>query len=199
MSSASPRDLVLASASPRRLELLRSVGFSPEVLPVDVDESLRPGEGPLPLARRLARAKAQAAVRAAPGRAVLGADTVVVAGDETLGKPTDRDDARRMLRALSGRWHEVVTAIALVTPRGDLVEDHSVTRVRFAELTDDEIERYVDGPEPYDKAGAYAIQGAAAWFIAEIAGSATNVIGLPLERVRSVFAASGLPMPPLGN
>lgn len=189
--------LLLASASPRRRELLERIGIPLDVVPVDVDESPVPGEAPERLARRLARAKALAARARAEGRPVLAADTIVVLGGEILGKPRDGADARRMLRLLSGRWHEVLTAVALLLPDGRLLDGIGRTAVRFAALQDEEIERYAGSREPYDKAGAYALQGIAAWFVEEVRGSVTNVIGLPLEETRRLFAAAGLAIPPL--
>jgi septum formation protein len=189
--------LILASASPRRRELLESVGVPIEVRTVDVDESPLAGEDGRTLALRLARAKAHAAMAAWPGRTVLAADTVVATGSEILGKPRDAHDARRMLTRLSGSWHAVVTGVALGTSAGTIHAEHSLTRVRFATLAPEEIDRYVAGAEPYDKAGGYALQGAAGWFVEEIQGSASNVIGLPLEVVRRLFLATGMPAPAL--
>lgn len=202
MTIAEERDhvpaLVLASASPRRRELLERVGFAVEVLVVDVDETALPGEGGLALARRLAEAKARAAAPARPGRFVLGADTVVMARGRALGKPRDEAEARSMLEHLSGHWHAVVTAVALVHPGGAVRVEHALTRVRFAVLTAAEIARYAAGDEPYDKAGGYALQGIAAWFVEEVRGSVTNVIGLPLELVRRLLDEAGAASPPLG-
>lgn len=195
----SPADLVLASKSPRRRSLLEQVGFSVEILGVDLDESPQPGEDAVRLARRLAAQKAEAAARSVVDRVVLAADTVVAVGDRLLGKPIDRSEAREMLRELSGRWHEVVTGVAIRTPSRTLAVSHSLTRVRFANLSDEEIVRYSSGDEPYDKAGAYALQGIAGWFIVEIAGSPTNVVGLPMEIVRVMLLEAGVPLPRLGR
>jgi len=189
--------VVLASASPRRRELLERLGLVLDVAPVDVDESARPGETPDALARRLARAKALAAGARAEGRPVLAADTIVVVDGVVLGKPRDEGDACRMLQSLSGRWHEVLTGVALLLPDGRVLDALARTAVRFAELREEEIRRYAGSREPYDKAGAYALQGIAAWFVEEVRGSVTNVIGLPLEETRRLFAAAGLPLPPL--
>jgi septum formation protein len=120
-------------------------------------------------------------------------------GDALLGKPADEDEARAMLRALSGRWHDVLTGVVLLRGDGWSGERVSVTQVRLADLTDGEVDRYVAGPEPYDKAGAYGIQERAGWFVAEIRGSAGNVAGLPLESVRELFMEAGLPLPDLGG
>jgi septum formation protein len=178
--------LVLASASPRRAEILRAVAWPFEKLAVDIDESRQEGEGAVAYVERLAREKAEAAAaRTGAGRLVLGADTVVVVGDEILGKPGDEEDAGRMLRLLGGRWHEVLTGVALV--RGGEIAPRSVahekTRVRFAELSEAEIDWYVQTGEPLDKAGAYAVQGRAALFIKEISGDYWNVVGLPVQLV----------------
>ena len=173
--------LILASQSPRRQELLRHAGISFLVRPAQVEERRLPGEDAHAYARRLARAKAEA-VSAAPEDVVLGADTVVVADGEILGKPADEADARRMLRLLSGREHQVITGICL--RRGDqIITDAETTSVRFVALTDNEIRDYVASGEPLDKAGAYAIQGLASKFIDRLAGCYANVVGLPLALV----------------
>ncbi|MDQ3805492.1 MAG: Maf family protein, partial [Acidobacteriota bacterium] len=152
--------------------------------PADVDESLRGGEAPEEYVRRLAREKAGAAAAARLFGLVLGADTTVVVGDEILGKPRDEAEARRMLRRLSGRWHEVLTGVALVRAEtGRALVGMERTRVRFAEMSDDEIEWHVRTGELLDKAGAYAIQGRAALFIEAIEGDYWNVVGLPVRLV----------------
>jgi septum formation protein len=173
---------VLASNSPRRKELLAAAGISCEVVSVDVDESVRGLEPPGEHVRRLARLKAEVGLAARPGRLVLGADTVVVVGTEILGKPHDAEDAARMLRLLSGREHEVLTGVALVSPTQTVVEV-AKTRVWFTPLGADEIAAYVASGEPVDKAGAYAIQGLASRFVERIQGNYTNVVGLPVPLV----------------
>ncbi len=177
--------LILASASPRRRENLQSVGWPFETLAVAIDESRLHGEEAVAYVQRLAREKAAAAASHRPSRLVLGADTVVVVDDQILGKPLDRGDARRMLRLLSGRWHEVLTGVALV--RGGEPARHTVayekTEVRFAQMTETEISWYIATNEPLDKAGAYAIQGRAALFIKEVRGDYWNVVGLPIQLV----------------
>ena len=177
--------LILASASPRRREILHAVGWPFEALAVAIDESRLPGEEAVAYVRRLAREKAEAAASHRPSRLVLGADTVVVVDDQILGKPLDGEDARRMLRLLSGRWHEVLTGVALV--RGADQARHTVaherTEVRFAQMTETEINWYVATDEPLDKAGAYAIQGRAALFVEEVRGDYWNVVGLPIQLV----------------
>jgi septum formation protein len=189
--------LLLASASPRRRALLSSLGLSVEVVPVNVDERPLPVEEAAETALRLAQAKALAARGAADGRPVLAADTIVLVDEVQLGKPRDAAEARAILRRLSGRWHEVVTGVALALPDGRILEGLARTAVRFAALDDDEIARYTAGSEPYDKAGGYALQGTAAWFVEEVRGSVTNVVGLPLEELRRLFREAGLPVPPL--
>jgi septum formation protein len=174
--------LILASASPRRAEILSNAGipFIREI-PTDVDETPAPGEPPRDYVMRLAQEKA-AAIEAQPGRIVLGADTTVVIDGEILGKPADPADAARMLRLLSGRAHEVITGICLRHCGGEIV-DAATTRVWFALLSDAEIADYVAGGEPMDKAGAYGIQGLASKFVTRIEGCYFNVMGLPLSLV----------------
>jgi septum formation protein len=175
--------LILASNSPRRSELLRHAGFDFEVSPSGIDEG-EPfaGEFPEQYARRLARTKAlHVGAKAAPGRMVLAADTIVVSGDMILGKPSGPLDATRMLRVLSGETHRVITALCLVQSSDKIVAlDHESTFVTFRELSEDEIRDYVATREPFDKAGAYAIQGLASKFVVHISGCYFNVVGLPV-------------------
>jgi septum formation protein len=188
--------LLVASASPRRRFLLEAAGFTVTAQSAAVDETRRTGEHPVHLARRLARAKAEA-VAAAMGDdlPVLGADTVVHTGAgcghparaAIYEKPCDADDARRILAALSGRWHVVSTGFCLLW-RGRCSLGHASTRVRFRTLDPAEIDRYVATGEPMDKAGAYAIQGRGAVLVAEVVGSTTNVVGLPVEAVLAALA-----------
>ena len=173
--------LVLASRSPRRREILRQAGFIFTVRAAEVDETPLPNEKPEEYVQRLAEAKALAAPRA-PGETVLGADTTVVIDGEMLGKPADDDDARRMLRMLAGRRHEVLTGICLKRDTR-LVHDWAATAVWFAPLSHREIDDYVASGEPMDKAGAYAIQGLASKFITRIEGCYFNVVGLPVALV----------------
>jgi septum formation protein len=172
--------LILASASPRRHELLKAAGLPHMVRPVSVSEDRRPGEDPLSLVQRLAMQKARAA--SAPGHIVLGADTEVCIGDEVFGKPSDEEDAGRMLRLLSGRDHWVHTGICILTGYREIV-DVASTRVSFVRLTDDEITEYTRSGEPFGKAGAYAIQGLASKFVPSIQGCYHNVVGLPVSLV----------------
>ncbi len=174
--------VVLASASPRRRELLAAAGVSITVDPVAVDETPLPAESPSAYVDRLARLKAVGGAARHPDSIVIGADTAVVVDGEVFGKPVDTRDARRMLRRLAGRDHEVLTAVALAG-RGAVRSVVERTVVSMAALTDRQIDAYIATGEPFDKAGAYAIQGAAAPFVAGIQGSFTNVVGLPLERV----------------
>jgi len=182
--------IVLASASPRRAELLSAAGLSYVVQAADVDETPHTDEAPEACAMRLARAKASAVARP-PGAIVVGADTLVVVDGQGLGKPRDDREAAAMLRRLSGRVHEVVTGIALVYEHGAIV-DRASTRVTFAALGEDEIAWYVATGEPRDKAGAYGIQGGASRFITGIEGSYSNVVGLPVELVYQHLRALGL-------
>lgn len=180
--------LILASASPRRAELLTSAGFDFVVIPADVDETVRPGELPEPYALRVARAKAGRVAEAGPAgdALVLAADTVVVADGLMLGKPVDEADAAAMLRRLSGAVHVVVTAVVLRSGAAELSAVVSTT-VHVIPLTDDEIRWYVATGEPFGKAGAYAIQGRAARFIDRIEGSWSNVVGLPMATVHDLL------------
>ena len=176
--------LVLASGSPRRAEILRAVGWEFEARAADVDETMRAGEDARDYVTRLAREKAGAVADARASGLVLGADTTVVADGHVLAKPSDADDARRMLRLLSGRWHEVLTGVALVRAgSGRAAIGCERTRVRFCAMTEEEIDAYVSTGEPADKAGAYAIQGRAALFIEGIEGDYWNVVGLPVRLV----------------
>ena len=182
--------LILASASPRRAELLASAGFDFEVHPADVDETPAPGEPPIDYALRVARNKGRSAAAHDPTTAILSADTVVVAGAHMLGKPADRADAARMLGMLAGRVHEVHTAV--VVRRGeDEAYEVVTTRVSFRPLSADEITWYVESGEPEGKAGAYAIQGRGARFIDWIEGSWSNVVGLPVATVYRLLARLG--------
>jgi septum formation protein len=188
--------LVLASASPRRQELLRNAGISFVVEPADVDETPLPAELPAECAKRLAREKAVAVSHKRPHDVVLGADTIVVIDGAILGKPVDADDAARMLRLLSGRVHQVFTGVCVVRPnvssqarkRAKISSDQlktasETTLVTMTFLSDDEIQAYVATGEPMDKAGAYAIQGMASRWIPRIEGDYSNVVGLPVSLV----------------
>jgi septum formation protein len=185
----------LASGSPRRRQLLEQIGVPFQVLSVIVDESIVLGEEPLAYVSRLAAAKAEAGAMAQAGGAaqpVLAADTTVVIGGEILGKPADRDDGLRMLRRLSGRTHEVLTAIALAAG-GHTATCVSRSEVTLRNITPDEAGDYWDTGEPGDKAGGYAIQGLGAVFIAELRGSFSGVMGLPLFETAALLTAAGVP------
>jgi len=192
---ASP--LILASASPRRAELLSAAGIPFEVRPAHIDEALRAGEDARTYASRVAVDKARAIAGQANGRSVLAADTVVVIDGLVLGKPVDSDDAKRMLRVLSGRSHEVITAVALMSTRrgqSDAAVDARIesTVVEFAPLDTAEIDWYVATGEPADKAGSYAVQGLASRFVTRIEGSYSNVVGLPMALVYVMCTRAGI-------
>ena len=182
--------LILASASPRRAELLASAGFDFDVVPADVDETAHPGEDPARYALRVATAKAHRVAAGQPRRVILAADTVVVAGGRMMGKPVDDGDAERMLRQLSGVVHDVLTAVVLVDD-GRSASEVVNTRVHFVPLSDADIRWYLATREPEGKAGAYAIQGRAARFIDWIEGSWSNVVGLPVASVFRLLGRAG--------
>jgi septum formation protein len=194
------RVLILASASPRRADLLHAAGIPFEIRPAHVDERVRPGEDAGTYAMRVAADKARAIEAGAPDRSVLAADTVVVIDGHILGKPVDAGDARRMLRMLSGRTHQVLTAVALIsagsaaagTSGANLDVRLEATTVEFAPLSEVEIDWYVATDEPSDKAGAYAIQGLASRFVTRIEGSYSNVVGLPVSLVCAMCTRAGI-------
>ncbi len=184
-----PPAVVLASGSPRRRDLIASLGLSFEIVVPDIDETTRPGEAPVDYVERLARDKAAAVAR--PGALIIAADTTVVLGGEIIGKPVDRADARSMLRRLSGRTHTVATGVALALESA-VVAEVVETAVTFVALSDAAIDWYVATGEPGDKAGAYGMQGTGNAFVAAIAGSPSNVIGLPLATVITLAASLGV-------
>ncbi len=175
--------LILASASPRRAEILQNVGWSFEKHPVDLDESILENETSSLYVGRLALEKAKAASLKLSFGLVLGADTTVVIDDKILGKPKDEADAKEMLTMLSGRWHEVLTGVALVRVGGESINVVETTRVKFAQMSADEIAHYISTKEPMDKAGGYAVQGLASLYIEKIEGDYWNVVGLPVRLV----------------
>lgn len=181
-----PTVLLLASASPRRAELLRAAGIAFEVAVADVDETQHAGEDAEHYVRRLARDKAARIAATHPGRAVLGADTAVVLEGEVLGKPLDAAHAVEMLSRLSGRSHRVLTGVCLIDPSGHAQIDVGATRVDFRQLSDVEIDQYVASGEPMDKAGAYGIQAGARGFIAGIEGDVDTVVGLPVRLIQAM-------------
>ncbi len=187
-----PPILILASASPRRQELLRSADISFEIIPSDVDEEWGEGETPEDYVVRLARLKAVKVGEKHKTRFVLAADTVVVIDGRILGKPRDRREAEGMLEMLSDREHRVITGYCLLqTYSGKSRQGRVVSRVRFKKLSPDEVRWYLDTGEPFDKAGAYAIQGKAAFMVKEVQGSYTNVVGLPLCEVVEALREMG--------
>ena len=177
--------LILASGSPRRAEILTAIGWEFEAIAANIDETRHDSEDAISYVKRLAVTKAKVIAEKTSATLVVGADTVVVVDQEILGQPRDDDDARRMLRALNGRWHDVLTGVALVRagPASPVVVDHETTRVSFAELSQDEIDWYVSTGEPRGKAGAYGIQGKGALLIKKIEGDYFNVVGLPVRLV----------------
>jgi septum formation protein len=183
---------ILASASPRRRELLRSMGFDFVVIPSGVDEKFLEGESVREHVLRLSREKALAVADGNPGAWVLGADTIVVIDDEVLGKPGSKKEAREMLMRLSGEKHRVLTGFSVVRTSANVVKSGLVeSSVFFKVVSGDELEWYIGTEEPYDKAGGYAVQGRAASFVKEIRGSHTNVIGLPLSEVVAALKEVG--------
>ena len=174
--------IVLASGSPRRSEIMTSVGWEFRKVVPDIDESLLEGESPEDYVLRLARSKAEAVAVGIQNEIILGADTTVVIDHEIIGKPSDMDDARRMIASLSGRWHEVLTGVAIVS-NGETQVGLQTTRVKFTELSSAEIDFLVENGDPLDKAGAYAVQAQAALFIEGIEGDYWNVVGLPISLV----------------
>lgn len=187
-------DIYLASASPRRRELLAQIGVGFEVLGVEVPEDVRPGEAPEVYAIRVALAKARAGLAALgerPSRPVMGADTCVVLGEQILGKPRKREHALAMLAQLSGREHRVLSAVALVDGETEKTR-LSVSHVHFREITRAEAEAYWAGGEPADKAGGYAIQGQAAVFVRQLQGSYSGVMGLPLFETAELLTEFGI-------
>ena len=189
--------LVLASASPRRKDLLADLGLPFDVRPADVDETPQPGESPEALVARLAGSKAEAGARATgPDAVVVGADTIVAIGDDVLGKPADAVGAADMLRRLAAATHRVLTGVAVAVTARPTALEVVTTDVTFRSLTADEIAAYVATGEPLDKAGAYGIQGQGGALVASIDGPYDNVVGLPLECVRRLLAAAGMDLPP---
>lgn len=185
-------EFILASASPRRRQLLGEMGLTFSVVPSGVDEEYHEGESVRDHVMRLSREKAQAVSVRNPDAWVLGADTIVIIDGKVLGKPDTEEEARGMLKTLSGREHHVITGFAIVhTGMNIVINDAVKSRVTFKTLLEDELEWYVRTDEPYDKAGAYAVQGKAAFFIKEIRGSYTNVVGLPLCEVVSALKGVG--------
>ncbi|XKH01417.1 Maf family nucleotide pyrophosphatase [Marinobacter nauticus] len=185
--------LILASASPRRTELLTSIGVSFDVQPADIDETPGPDETAYDYVERLAREKAEAVALSSPHQLVMGSDTSVVLEGEILGKPATQAEARSMLARLSGNTHQVMTAVALVE-KGRCQHVVSVTNVTFRQLEADEIDAYVATGEPMDKAGGYGIQGLGGIFVTDLQGSYSAVVGLPLQETAALLAQAGHPV-----
>lgn len=182
-----PSRVVLASASPRRLDLLRSIGVDPDVRPADIDETPLPGESPAVYVERLAGAKAAAVARA--GETVIAADTTVSIGGHIIGKPADRAGALAILRKLSGRTHVVYTGVAVLDDSG-VATTTVASEVTFIHASNSLLAWYADTAEPYDKAGAYGLQGGGALLVAGVRGSVTNVIGLPLAELHELVSGA---------
>ena len=182
--------LVLASSSPRRAEILERAGWPHEIIVAGIDETLFPDERAADYVQRLARSKAEAVASRLRQGLVLGADTTVVVGNQILGQPVDEADARRMLNLLNAKWHEVLTGVAVVRVGGETRVAYETTRVRFAEMSENEIDWYISTGEPFGKAGAYGIQGKASLFIEEIEGDYFNIMGLPIRLVYELSAAN---------
>ena len=191
MAGAVTPRVLLASSSPRRRELLTMIGIAHEVIPADIDEAYLPGESPMAHAERLARSKADTIARVAPDAVVISADTIVVIDDQVLGKPRDAAHAGAMLRQLSGRTHEVFTAVAVA--RGTRIDSGvEIASVTFRELRDQEIDAYIATREPMDKAGAYGIQGYGATIVQRIDGDFFAVMGLSLVRLVVLLSQHGV-------
>lgn len=188
--------LILASKSPRRAEILRAVGWRFESIAANIDETREQDEDAVSYVKRLAKTKAEKIRAHVVNGTVLGADTTVVVNGEILEQPHDADDARRMLYLLNNKWHEVLTGVALISDgngNDSVLVDHELTRVRFGEMSDAEIDWYISTGEPFGKAGAYGIQGHAALFIEEVQGDYFNIVGLPIRLVYELVNKAGIP------
>ena len=183
------KKIILASQSPRRIELLQQITTDFEVIPSAIEEIFDPQRTPLENAVALAVEKAQSVARNHKGHIVLGADTLVVLDGKIIGKPTDQNDAYQILKRLGGREHQVITGVAIVN--NSTFKDAAVSTVVIKPLTDEEIIRYIDTGEPMDKAGAYAIQGKGAFMVSSYRGSYTNIVGFPMETVKALLHQAG--------
>ncbi len=192
---SSSNKLILASRSPRRSELLRSLGLEFEVSPSKVDEITDPEQSPEQNATNIARDKARWVARQNPGSYVLGADTMVVLDQEIIGQPVDEEDACRILSKLVGKRHRVITGVVLITPETEEYETAVVSRVILKSVSENEIQSYIATGEPLDKAGAYAIQGEGAFLVESWEGSYSNIVGLPLKALTDLFQQAGFPVP----
>ncbi|OAQ21476.1 Maf family protein [Thermosulfurimonas dismutans] len=186
--------LVLASASPRRRELLSLLGLEFEVFPAEIEETISPGKPPEEIVKELAHRKALTVARRFPEAAIIAADTLVVKGKYLLGKPKDLEEARQMLTSLSRAWHQVLTGVCIIYKKKESIF-FTETKVKFRELSPEEIEAYLATGEPLDKAGAYAIQGLASAFVEKVEGSVTGVVGLPLSETVEVLLKLNLITP----
>ncbi len=192
MERAPAPALILASASPRRREILSNLGLDFQVMASEIDETPLSAEAAPEYVMRLARDKAKDVAARLAQAVVIGADTIVVVDDQLLGKPSSTAQARTMLQQLSQRWHQVLTGVAVInTSTQQQAVDHCITRVKFSALTPEEIEWYLQTREPFGKAGGYAIQGYASLFIEEIAGNYLNVVGLPITLLRHLLGKTG--------
>lgn len=192
---SSEKKLILASRSPRRSELLLSLGLEFEVRPSKVEEITDPEQSPEQNATNIARSKARWVARNHPGSYVLGADTMVVLDNEIIGQPTDEEDACRILSKLAGKQHRVITGVVLITPKAEEYETAVVSTVSIKFVSENEIQSYVATGEPLDKAGAYAIQGEGSFLVESWEGSWSNIVGLPLEALTELFHQAGFPVP----
>lgn len=195
MEHDNSRMIILASGSPRRRELLALLGLPFEVISSDADESTPPGLAPAEIVRRLALRKAEAVRPSAGerGAVIVGSDTIVVLGNQVLGKPADKQDSRDMLQLLQGRTHQVYTGVACIgLPEGKTVVEHRVTSVTMRAMSMDEISAYIATGEPADKAGSYAIQGLGATLVERIEGCYFNVVGLPLSLLGEMLSGFGI-------
>jgi len=183
--------LILASQSPRRSELLKSMNLSFEILPSQVDEVFRQDRSPAENALSIAEEKARWIYERNKNNFVIGADTIVVLDNKIIGKPADENHARRILNDLSGKEHEVITGVALIDPEGNLYQEAAVSKVKFKTLSNETIDEYIKTGEPMDKAGAYAIQGQGSVLIDSHSGSWSNIVGLPTEVMNKLLSHSG--------
>lgn len=187
--------IILASRSPRRSELLGNLVENFEVVPSPADEVIRPELAPRENALAIAREKALSIARERRQCFVIGADTIVVLDEKIIGKPKDEADASRILKSLSGRQHRVITGVAVIDPRQNLFQEAAISIVNIKPLTDEEIASYIRTGEPMDKAGAYAIQGKGAFMVRSYEGSFSNIVGLPLETVKTLLRQAGYKWP----
>jgi len=192
---SSTKKLILASRSPRRLELLQSLGLVFEVSPSKVEEITDPGQSPEQNAVKIARDKARWVARKNPGSYVLGADTMVVLDREIIGQPADEEDAFRILSKLAGKQHRVITGVVLITPEAKEYETAVVSTVSIKTVAENALRSYIATGEPLDKAGAYAIQGQGSFLVESWEGSWSNIVGLPLEALTGLFQKAGFPVP----